>query len=176
MGALHSAPGPKSFGFEVNNTTFGGKIGQLIGETPQQNPWCDDWVDFFLKYRLKVQVERADDSYASSLLDAIAPDLKMLLGPRGLFADVTGSLRPSLLHGDFWSGNVAMVEGHPVLFDPAAYYGHHEAGSRVGAVPSSMVVSRISLVRLPDRGDPVPGSGEAEPGDEKDSDSAGVAE
>lgn len=34
---------------------------------------------------------------------------------------------PSTLHGDLWSGNIGSVEGEPVIFDPATYYGHHEA-------------------------------------------------
>ena len=29
--------------------------------------------------------------------------------------------------GDLWSGNIAAVEGQPAIFDPATYYGHHEA-------------------------------------------------
>jgi len=32
-----------------------------------------------------------------------------------------------VLHGDLWSGNVAAVGGEPCIFDPASYYGHHEA-------------------------------------------------
>ena len=32
-----------------------------------------------------------------------------------------------MLHGDLWSGNVAAVGGEPCIFDPASYYGHHEA-------------------------------------------------
>lgn len=37
-------------------------------------------------------------------------------------------MRPSLLHGDLWSGNWAADEtGSPVLFDPACYMGHSEA-------------------------------------------------
>ncbi|MGL5034077.1 MAG: fructosamine kinase family protein, partial [Microcystaceae cyanobacterium] len=31
---------------------------------------------------------------------------------------------PSLVHGDLWSGNAAILEtGEPVIFDPASYYG-----------------------------------------------------
>ncbi len=37
------------------------------------------------------------------------------------------SVRPSCLHGDLWSGNVASCDGEPTIFDPATYYGHHEA-------------------------------------------------
>ena len=34
---------------------------------------------------------------------------------------------PSLVHGDLWSGNAAvMADGTPVIFDPAAYYGDRE--------------------------------------------------
>lgn len=41
------------------------------------------------------------------------------------FEDV--DVTPSILHGDLWSGNIATVEGEPSVFDPAVYYGHHEA-------------------------------------------------
>lgn len=35
---------------------------------------------------------------------------------------------PSLLHGDLWSGNRSSDHhGNPVIYDPACYYGHHEA-------------------------------------------------
>ncbi len=35
-------------------------------------------------------------------------------------------MKPSVLHGDLWSGNIASAEGQPAIFDPAVYYGHHE--------------------------------------------------
>jgi fructosamine-3-kinase len=36
--------------------------------------------------------------------------------------------RASLLHGDLWSGNQAAdAAGNPVIYDPACYYGDHEA-------------------------------------------------
>ena len=34
---------------------------------------------------------------------------------------------PSLLHGDLWSGNHAAMDGRPVIFDPAVYYGDRES-------------------------------------------------
>lgn len=39
------------------------------------------------------------------------------------FEDVAGDIKPSVLHGDLWSGNIAGVEGKPTIFDPATYYG-----------------------------------------------------
>jgi len=36
--------------------------------------------------------------------------------------------QPSLLHGDLWAGNRAFdTAGQAVIFDPAVYYGDHEA-------------------------------------------------
>jgi hypothetical protein len=32
-------------------------------------------------------------------------------------------VKPSVLHGDLWSGNIASVDGAPSIFDPATYYG-----------------------------------------------------
>eukprot|EP00439_Symbiodinium_sp_Y106_P024466 s1336_g2.t9 len=98
------------FGFEVNNT---------IGETPQRNPWSDDWVAFYRDHRLGYQVDMADDGYLTRLFNAVSPRLPEL------FDGV--DVRPSILHGDFWTGNIGVVKGKPAIFDPAAYYGHHEA-------------------------------------------------
>jgi len=36
-------------------------------------------------------------------------------------------VRPCVLHGDLWSGNIGSVDGEPSIFDPAVYYGHSEA-------------------------------------------------
>ena len=41
---------------------------------------------------------------------------------------VVEDIKPSLLHGDLWSGNyAATVDGTPCIFDCACYYGHYEA-------------------------------------------------
>jgi fructosamine-3-kinase len=35
--------------------------------------------------------------------------------------------QPSLVHGDLWGGNAAILQtGEPVMFDPAAYWGDRE--------------------------------------------------
>lgn len=43
------------------------------------------------------------------------------------FEDIKGQVKPSVLHGDLWSGNIGAVDGEPTIFDPAVYYGHSEA-------------------------------------------------
>ena len=42
--------------------------------------------------------------------------------------DLLPDERPSLLHGDLWSGNVISgPAGNPVVIDPAIYFGNREA-------------------------------------------------
>merc|ERR1712060_899480 len=101
---------PGRFGFDVDNT---------IGGTPQINTWSDDWVEFYRDRRLRYQVQLAGDGYITSLFDSIAPRLGEL------FKDV--DVKPSVLHGDLWSGNIGSADGQPSIFDPAVYIGHHEA-------------------------------------------------
>ena len=50
----------------------------------------------------------------------IAPRLDLLF-------DDLDDIKPSLLHGDLWSGNIGSANGKPSIFDPAVYWGHHEA-------------------------------------------------
>ena len=50
----------------------------------------------------------------------------LVSGAAALFANYRP--QPSLLHGDLWAGNAAVDQrGHPVVFDPACYYGDREA-------------------------------------------------
>ena len=46
-----------------------------------------------------------------------------------LLAPLEGKVKPSILHGDLWSGNAGTVanSGEPAIFDPSSYYGHNEA-------------------------------------------------
>lgn len=98
------------FGFPVNNT---------IGGTPQPNPWMDNWVEFFRTQRLQHQLRLAQDGELSKLGDKLCNKLE------DYFDGI--DVKPSTLHGDLWSGNIASCNGEPSVFDPACYYGHHEA-------------------------------------------------
>lgn len=39
-------------------------------------------------------------------------------------------IKPSILHGDLWSGNIGTVDGEPSAFDPAVYYGGGRCSSK----------------------------------------------
>ena len=111
LAELHLSAAGERFGFEMDN---------WLGSTPQQNSWDSDWLQFFTERRLGYQFSLADDAELLGFWEALQVRIPTF------FEEV--DLRPSLLHGDLWVGNVAAdSDGQPVLFDPACYYGHHEA-------------------------------------------------
>lgn len=103
------------FGFHCDNN---------IGSTPQLNAFSDDWVEFWREHRLGFQLElAARNGFDADLIDAG----KRLLENLEKYFD-NYHPRPSLLHGDLWSGNLAADSaGNPVIYDPACYFGDHEA-------------------------------------------------
>jgi len=101
---------------------FGWSRDNTIGPTPQINTWSDDWVTFFRVHRLEFQLDLAvTNGYAAELEDAAGRLADWL--PE-LFKDYKPVA--SLLHGDLWNGNWGSVDGEPVIFDPAVYYGDRE--------------------------------------------------
>mmetsp|Transcript_992 Transcript_992/g.2829 ORF Transcript_992/g.2829 Transcript_992/m.2829 type:complete len:485 (+) Transcript_992:39-1493(+) len=105
------------FGFDVENT---------IGGTPQPNEWLDDWIEFLVERRLLHQARLTKDMQLQQLTSKLCARLR----EGEFFEDVmsSGGVKPSTLHGDLWSGNAgALSDGRAVIFDPATYYGHHEA-------------------------------------------------
>ena len=106
------------FGFDVDNT---------CGDTPQLNSWTegsgtDAWVEFYREQRIGYQIRRARNTQLTKQWERT---LEATNGLADLFEGL--DVKPSILHGDLWSGNIAAVGGEPAIFDPAVYYGHHEA-------------------------------------------------
>lgn len=105
--------------------SYGFALDHMIGATPQKNlpeipQQPGNWTDFWWTHRLKPMLDQLQDLELHQLGDKLYPKLKSLL------PDPEGDA--SLLHGDLWSGNRAADHGgNPVMFDPAAYYGHPEA-------------------------------------------------
>lgn len=117
LAAMHQAD---TSGFCQNG--FGFYQDNYIGARPQSNEPAATWIEFFRDRRLAPQFKAAD-SYLTSADRAKATKLldhleDFLIEPK----------KPSLLHGDLWSGNVmAGPDGKAMLIDPAAYVGHAEA-------------------------------------------------
>jgi fructosamine-3-kinase len=140
LAALHQAAPP--FAGEGTPARFGWHRDNLLGATPQVNrssagTSVADWIGFFGRARLGALCERLRgprDAVTSTvrgpqaerddLCDAVEALIERL--PR-LFDD--GHVpRPSLIHGDLWSGNwSALGDGTPVIFDPAVSVSDAEA-------------------------------------------------
>ncbi|GLJ53944.1 hypothetical protein SUGI_1152890 [Cryptomeria japonica] len=116
LGEMHKAGiSDKGFGFMVDNT---------IGSTPQVNSWTSDWITFYGEHRLGYQLQLAQEQYRDN--DIYAKGQRLLKNLSALFKDI--EIKPCLLHGDLWSGNICSDRNsEPVILDPACYYGHNEA-------------------------------------------------
>lgn len=110
---LHQLSASDNFGWENDN---------FIGSLPQSNKIHTDWSQFYVAERLLPQLKLARDDHRLQN-DEIPTEHKLLNTCQNLFPQA----KPSLLHGDLWSGNYLISQcGTPYLIDPATYYGHHE--------------------------------------------------
>ena len=107
------------------HSTFGFDFDNSIGEMPQFNAIntnITSWKVFYWQYRLKYQIECANKS---KLLDqALYEQLLSIESKLSRYIDNTN--KPSLLHGDLWSGNVINGKNNPYFIDSASYFGHRE--------------------------------------------------
>ncbi len=111
LAQMHQQGTSDRFGWKMNNT---------IGSTPQINTWMDNWGDFFAEQRIGYQLRLAK-TRGGNFPDTnqVIAAVKEHLADREPVA--------SIVHGDLWSGNASVtVEGEPVIFDPATYYGDRE--------------------------------------------------
>jgi fructosamine-3-kinase len=108
---------------KVYNDYFGLDHNNFIGFLPQYNDPGNDWIDFFINNRLEVQVKLAAETgriskEISGKFEKLYQKLNHILVKE----------KPSLLHGDLWSGNVMTnEEGKASIIDPAVYFGNREA-------------------------------------------------
>lgn len=109
---------------QVKAETFGWSQDNFIGLFPQYNQGEANWWDFYFEKRLEVQIEFAKQRNRwTQEREKNYRQLKKATYEK--WANL--SFEPSLLHGDFWSGNTFFdTEGQPVFVDPAVYFGHRE--------------------------------------------------
>lgn len=118
LALLHSTNSP--------NNRFGFPVVTMCGATEQDNTWEDDWETFYKERRLKFIIDKCLKKYPSNKelkeLGKIVVDKVV----HHLLKDI--EVKSSLIHGDLWSGNwgIDSDTNEPVVYDPAAYYGHNE--------------------------------------------------
>jgi len=101
---------------------FGLKEDNFIGSLSQSNKQSTSWVDFYAKERLLPQLQLTRQK---GLLSANECPSENIMTER--LEELFFNVKPSMLHGDLWSGNYLIsTNGIPYLIDPAIYYGHHE--------------------------------------------------
>lgn len=112
LAEMHSKPAPY-YGWYQSN---------FIGSLSQTNENRDNFIDFFINQRLTPQIQLAQQNqYFSSkelnLFDSLFQKLN----------DILPDTKPSLVHGDLWSGNFMIgEEDKPYLIDPSIHYNFRE--------------------------------------------------
>jgi len=125
--SLPTIRGKDRMGVEKESTAtlpcFGFAQDNFIGSTPQPNGWKTDWIAFWREHRLGYQLQLAAQNGYGGRLQTLGEELMEALP---VFFDGY-TPKPSLLHGDLWSGNHSFLsDGTPTIFDPASYYGDRE--------------------------------------------------
>ncbi len=134
---------------DITADQFGLDHNNYIGRTHQINEPDLDWWHFYRQCRLLPQRKLAQ---ARGMRQGLLQDLDQLLERLpGRLAE--HQPRPALVHGDLWSGNMAVdSDGRPTLFDPAVYYGDGEtdlAMSRMFGGPGQAFYDAYHRIRPP---------------------------
>ncbi len=107
---------------QQSSDQFGFSIDNYIGTLDQKNSWQSDWSAFYAAQRILPLIALSfDNSYLGKA------ELRMADKFCNRINEIYPEEKPSLIHGDLWSGNV-LCDHHqnPVLIDPATFYGHRE--------------------------------------------------
>jgi protein-ribulosamine 3-kinase len=114
MAKLHSNHSEK-YGLDYDN---------YMGSLPQYNTTETplSWVEFFITKRLMPQVKLAREK--NLIGSSESKDFELLYNK---LPNILIEEKPTLVHGDLWSGNfLPSSHSEVVLFDPAVYYGNRE--------------------------------------------------
>jgi protein-ribulosamine 3-kinase len=114
----------KSFGrqlaalHQVKSEQFGLEEDNYMGSVPQSNKHHNSWISFFIEARLMPLIKLCSHSLSSTNSKQFEVFYQKL-------PTIFDNEKPSLLHGDLWSGNfMCNDKNQPVLIDPAVYFGH----------------------------------------------------
>ena len=102
------------FGYHNNN---------FIGASEQRNQLSNNWAEFFWNERILFKLKQLQDAGQYKLGSTELAKLK-----NSYFQILRNhKVRPALVHGDLWRGNVLCGPGQkPYLIDPACYWGDPE--------------------------------------------------
>ncbi|KAH7629759.1 Fructosamine kinase-domain-containing protein [Sordaria sp. MPI-SDFR-AT-0083] len=144
---------------------FGFHIAPFFGPPRMQHVtnWTSSWEEIFtrefrsnLAYLLHSRARELKDSELNDLV-RLAEQFIVKVIPRLLRPLQTGgrNIKPVLLHGDLWHGNMSIdtATGQMIIFDPYAFYGHQEmklqcwAHNRYHEVPGGSGLKLGKMIR-----------------------------
>ncbi|HPR33457.1 MAG TPA: fructosamine kinase family protein, partial [Prolixibacteraceae bacterium] len=107
---------------QVYNDCFGFFSANYCGETRQDNTFQTDWIPFYREKRIghlirQIEQYRDWNTADGKLLERFLANATQWIGHRP---------KPSLIHGDLWSGNFLYTRNGPALIDPCVSYSDRE--------------------------------------------------
>ena len=127
---------------------YGFHVSTYQGNMPQNSTWTDTWEEYYIR-GLKdfMKQEQAVHGRSVELEELLSPFFEKVV-PRLLRPLEWGEkkIKPCLLHGDIWHGNIAEIAGteKPIMFDLAGFWAHDEC-VYLPIILSSSAVLRIIL-------------------------------
>lgn len=113
-----------------SNGKFGFHITTCNGTVEQDTTWTSSWELFYTRllkqaFALDEEVHGPYPEYSELLPSLYAQVCPRLLRP---LETEDRSIRPALIHGDLWDGNVALQAEteQPYIFDACAFWAHNE--------------------------------------------------
>jgi protein-ribulosamine 3-kinase len=112
------------------NGKYGFLVPTYMGQMAQYHTWTESWEEFFTLSMERLMVTIEESQGPDEELGKLFGQTMSMVVPRLLRPLETGGrqIKPSLVHGDLYSGNVSVdVEtGRPVLYDATCLYAHNE--------------------------------------------------
>ncbi|KAI4233623.1 MAG: hypothetical protein L6R40_007001 [Gallowayella cf. fulva] len=112
------------------NRMFGFHFKTCQGNLAQQTSWNPSWVDYYIQLvrgamRLNTEINGKWKNLEQCVDRLISHVVPQVLGP----LESNGrSVKPCLIHGDLWEGNIGtdLETGEIYIFDASAHYAHNE--------------------------------------------------
>lgn len=115
---------------QSSNSMFGFEVPTCNETIVQHTDWTISWEQFFTESLKKAFVREEKVHGSDPDIQAMLPALFEKVCPRLLRPLETGGqvLRPCLVHGDLWDGNIGVraKTGQPIIYDASALWAHNE--------------------------------------------------